>query len=335
MKISEREWTVLNALWDIGGAELGALVETLRPSTGWNRSTVLTYLTRMEAKGLVRIDKEIYPHIYDAALNREDCQATERRSFLQRVYAIYNLEPIGVRSYECLVVTVLKDYPYRRDFEKNWHYIAAQPVRVEQEDGRWIVLPQGGFRVEEFLGDPWLTWGVESLPAYVYSDTADGFRAELHLQKVFTVDNTIEETNDPSWAFGPTTRFDAVPKPDAAFDTVHWNQFTRCIYAGNEADKATITSVGLTCAPLEEDGSRPELRPVVKNSSGSSSDGSEWGGRSLEENWDNEVAVGGGGTSSDFDKDSFGLPEGYAAQLYINWKPASELTLRLQEGGAV
>lgn len=86
MKISEREWTVLNALWDIGGAELGALVEALRPSTGWNRSTVLTYLTRMEAKGLVRIDKEIYPHSYYAALNREDCQATERRSFLQRVY---------------------------------------------------------------------------------------------------------------------------------------------------------------------------------------------------------------------------------------------------------
>ena len=279
------------------------------------------------AAGMKAVQRTGTPLLWDTGL---PCGADEGFG-----YAIYNLEPIGGRSYECLVVTVLKDYPYRRDFEKNWHYIASQPVRVEQADGRWIVLPQGGFRVEEFLGDPWLTWGVESLPAYVYSDTADGFRAELHLQKVFTVDNTIEETNDLSWAFGPTTRFDAVPKPDAAFDTVHWNHFTRCVYAGNEADKATITSVGLTCAPLEEDGSRPELRPVVKNSSGSSSDGSEWGGQSLEENWDNEVAVGGGGTSSDFDKNSFGLPEGYAAQLYINWKPASELTLRLQEGGAV
>lgn len=56
-KLSDREWTVLDALWKTGGAELGALVEALRPATGWNRNTVLTYLTRMEAKGLVEIEK--------------------------------------------------------------------------------------------------------------------------------------------------------------------------------------------------------------------------------------------------------------------------------------
>lgn len=85
-KLSEREWTVLEALWESGGAELGELVERLRPDTGWNRNTVLTYLTRMEAKGLVHINKECSPHIYQASLSREDCQSLERRSFLQRVY---------------------------------------------------------------------------------------------------------------------------------------------------------------------------------------------------------------------------------------------------------
>ncbi len=85
-KLSEREWTVLSALWESGGAELGELVELLRPETGWSRNTVLTYLTRMEAKGLVMIDKERYPHTYRAARDRESCQAQERRSFLQRVY---------------------------------------------------------------------------------------------------------------------------------------------------------------------------------------------------------------------------------------------------------
>ena len=85
-KLSDREWTVLVALWDTGGAELGQLVEALRPATGWNRNTVLTYLTRMEAKGLVAIDKEASPHIYRALLSREDCRAQERRSFLRRVY---------------------------------------------------------------------------------------------------------------------------------------------------------------------------------------------------------------------------------------------------------
>ena len=102
---------------------------------------------------------------------------------------------------------------------------------------------------------------------------------------------------------------------------------------GDEADKAAITSVGLSIAWLEEDGSRPELRKVHRNEAGSSSDGSEWGGQSLGDDWGTVVQIGGGGTSSGFDKDCFELPAGYAGQLYINWEPTSELTLRLQEGG--
>lgn len=85
-KLSEREWTVLSVLWESGDAELGALVERLYPETGWSRNTVLTYLKRMEAKGLVAISKDRYPHTYRAALDRAQCQAQERRSFLQRVY---------------------------------------------------------------------------------------------------------------------------------------------------------------------------------------------------------------------------------------------------------
>ena len=47
--LSDREWTVLTALWASGGSTLGELTEALRPETGWSRNTVLTYLTRMEA----------------------------------------------------------------------------------------------------------------------------------------------------------------------------------------------------------------------------------------------------------------------------------------------
>ncbi|MBR6119482.1 MAG: BlaI/MecI/CopY family transcriptional regulator [Oscillospiraceae bacterium] len=86
MKLSDREWTVLNALWDSGGAGLGELVKRLRPETGWSRNTVLTYLTRMEAKGLVRIDSQAVPHLYRAALDRDACRAQEGRSFLNSVY---------------------------------------------------------------------------------------------------------------------------------------------------------------------------------------------------------------------------------------------------------
>lgn len=87
MRLSDREWTVLNVLWESGGAELGTLVTLLHPHTAWSRNTVLTYLTRMEAKGLVRIDKDVNPHVYYAVLDREQCQQQERQSFLHRVYS--------------------------------------------------------------------------------------------------------------------------------------------------------------------------------------------------------------------------------------------------------
>ena len=65
MKLSDKEWRVLNALWVAPeGLALGAVVDALRPDTGWSRSTVLTDLTRMEAKGLVTIDKGTAPHRY-------------------------------------------------------------------------------------------------------------------------------------------------------------------------------------------------------------------------------------------------------------------------------
>ncbi len=86
VKLSDREWTVLEVLWSHQGQELGELVAALAPDTGWNRNTVLTYLTRMEAKGLVQIDKEVSPHTYCTAVDRETCRAQERHSFLQRVY---------------------------------------------------------------------------------------------------------------------------------------------------------------------------------------------------------------------------------------------------------
>lgn len=87
MKLSDREWSVLNALWETGGAELGTLVAHLHPHTAWSRNTVLTYLTRMESKNLVRIDKDTYPHIYYAVPDRESCQQKERQNFLHRVYS--------------------------------------------------------------------------------------------------------------------------------------------------------------------------------------------------------------------------------------------------------
>lgn len=84
--LSDREWTVLDALWQTGGAALGELTIALREETGWSRNTVQTYLTRMEAKGLVSVDGSGYPKRYRAALTREACLAQARDDFLRQVY---------------------------------------------------------------------------------------------------------------------------------------------------------------------------------------------------------------------------------------------------------
>ncbi len=86
-KLTDSEWRVLSALWtQPDGLPLGQVVDLLRPETGWSRSTVLTYLTRMEDKGLVSIRKDAFPHRYRAAVEQAACAAAERKSLLDRVY---------------------------------------------------------------------------------------------------------------------------------------------------------------------------------------------------------------------------------------------------------
>ena len=84
-KLTDAEWTVMEALWT-GSDVLGTIVDALKPSTGWSRNTVHTYLTRMEAKGMVAIDRSHEPHTYTAQLSREDCARHERTTLLNKVY---------------------------------------------------------------------------------------------------------------------------------------------------------------------------------------------------------------------------------------------------------
>lgn len=109
MIISDREWKVLDALWQTQGAELGTITDILYPETKWNKNTVLTYLTRMQGKGLVRIDKESVPHKYYPLLDKESCRKSERQSFLKKVYggsaseliaAFLKEEPISAKEIE-------------------------------------------------------------------------------------------------------------------------------------------------------------------------------------------------------------------------------------------
>ena len=84
MKLTEAEWSVMEALWAGESFSLGELTRALYPAHGWSKNTVHTYLTRMEAKGLVKIDRSSTAP-YSAAA-REDCARQERDELLNKVY---------------------------------------------------------------------------------------------------------------------------------------------------------------------------------------------------------------------------------------------------------
>lgn len=249
-------------------------------------------------------------------------------------YYIYNLEPAGTDAYQALVAVKLNGAPDGQ-YEENKMYLAYQQVQVWKEGSRWVITEQGEVRTVE-AQEASMRWGVEELPSYVYSGTAENFRVEVRYQKTFAVDNTVQNTNSTSWFFGPSTSFDTVPKPSAQFYEVTNNQWTRCVYLGAEEGKAAITQLGVSVLPLEEGEERPALQSAgYGNGGGSSTDGADWASRELDSDWGPVVLMGGGGGSSEFDNDSFLLPDSFAADLYINGEKAAELTLRLQEGGAV
>ena len=83
--LTDREWKVLSALWAGGPQTLGQVLDRLAEDTGWSRTTVHTYLTRMMGKNLVTADGHS-PKRYAAALTREECAAREERSLMDRAY---------------------------------------------------------------------------------------------------------------------------------------------------------------------------------------------------------------------------------------------------------
>ena len=85
MKLTDAEWSVLDVLWSGERFSLGELTKALEPVQGWSKNTVYTYLTRMEAKGLVSIDRS-HEAPYAAAVSRDECAREARDKLLQNVY---------------------------------------------------------------------------------------------------------------------------------------------------------------------------------------------------------------------------------------------------------
>ena len=85
MILTDPEWNIMEILWSGERFSLGEITKRLAQVNGWSKKTVYTYLTRMEAKNPVHIDRgEEEP--YAAGISREECAKEERKEFLRKVY---------------------------------------------------------------------------------------------------------------------------------------------------------------------------------------------------------------------------------------------------------
>lgn len=86
MKLTASEWNVLSCLWEESPRTAMQLAADLERRAGWARSTTLTVLRRMEAKGLVRSKPAGKGRAYVPLVEREQAVVAETDSFLDRVY---------------------------------------------------------------------------------------------------------------------------------------------------------------------------------------------------------------------------------------------------------
>ena len=86
VNLSDAEWKLMNPLWDRAPRTIMELTALVREDTGWSKSTVITMLSRLEAKGAVRHEDGLRAKQYYPLIRREDTARAETESFLSRVY---------------------------------------------------------------------------------------------------------------------------------------------------------------------------------------------------------------------------------------------------------
>ena len=86
INLSDSEWKLMNRLWARSPMTIMELTADAREETGWSKNTVITMLSRLEAKGAVGCEQGEQARRYYPLLEQKDAARTETKSFLDRVY---------------------------------------------------------------------------------------------------------------------------------------------------------------------------------------------------------------------------------------------------------
>lgn len=86
LKLAASDWNILNYLWEHSPRTVMQISNEMEKTVGWARSTTITTLHRMEAKGLVRCERVGRGTSYVPLVERDRSMLAETHSFLNRVY---------------------------------------------------------------------------------------------------------------------------------------------------------------------------------------------------------------------------------------------------------
>ncbi len=86
INLTEAEWSVMECLWERSPRTGRDVTQEMEKAAGWNRSTTLTLLSRLEAKSAISSNSEGGKKTFCAVLHREDAIMHETEDFLSRVY---------------------------------------------------------------------------------------------------------------------------------------------------------------------------------------------------------------------------------------------------------
>ena len=86
INLTEAEWSVMECLWEKSPLTGRQVTECMEQKIGWNRSTTLTLLRRLEEKGAIKSDSQGIKKLFYSSMAREDAAHQETENFLERVY---------------------------------------------------------------------------------------------------------------------------------------------------------------------------------------------------------------------------------------------------------
>ena len=86
LELSDGEWVLMRRLWEEAPRTITQLTAALKEEAGWSKHTIISMLSRLEAKGAVRYEDGGRAKAYYPVLRQSDAARRVTRHFLDKVY---------------------------------------------------------------------------------------------------------------------------------------------------------------------------------------------------------------------------------------------------------